>query len=81
MRINGEALRTIRRDRGVSTSELARLVGLANHSHLSNIEAGRREASASLIRSLAAALRVDVLALLGPENPDAAKAAIAEVAS
>lgn len=71
MRINPEALHTIRRDRGVAITTLAETVGLANHSHLSNIEAGRREASADLIRKLAEALNVPVLALLGPERrPD-----------
>lgn len=67
MRINPEALRTIRTDREVSITRLAELVGMNSHSHLSNVEAGRREASPDLIRRLAAALKVDLLALLGPE--------------
>jgi transcriptional regulator with XRE-family HTH domain len=69
MRINGAALRTIRTDRGVPLGALASRVGLKQHSHLSNIEAGRREASAKLIRALARELQVDVLSLLGPEEP------------
>lgn len=38
-------------------------------SHLSNIEAGRRQASAEVIASLARALKVDVVAII--ENPSA----------
>lgn len=75
MRINPEALRTIRRDRGVSTSDLARMVGLKGHSHISNIENKHKEASPELIRALADALRVDVLALLGPERRPGEKGA------
>lgn len=77
MRINPEALRTIRRDRDVTLTGLAKEVGV-QHSHLSNIEAGRREASASLIRKLALALHVDLMALLGPENRDEALATAKE---
>ena len=36
-------------------------------SHLTNVEAGRREASAKLIKALARELRVPLLSLLGPE--------------
>lgn len=73
MRINGEALATIRRDRGIRITDLARMVDLKTHSHLSNIERGERQASADLIRRLAVALKVDVLALLGPEDPRVAR--------
>jgi transcriptional regulator with XRE-family HTH domain len=69
VRINPQALKTIRSDREVSKADLARAVG-CNPSHLSNIEAGRREASPTLIKALARALRVDLLALLGPEERD-----------
>jgi len=73
VRINPEALKTIRRDREVALGKLAEAVGIT-HGHLSNIEAGRSEASPSVIRGLAAELRVDLLALLGPENREAAEA-------
>ena len=70
MRINPQALRTIRRDRDVRLVDLARAVE-CTPSHLTNIEAGRREASARLIRALATELRVPLLSLLGPEiRPD-----------
>lgn len=73
VRINPEALRTIRRDRDVQLVDLAKAVGIS-HGHLSNIEHGRSDASASVIRGLAAELRVDLLALLGPENREVAEA-------
>ncbi|HLG68303.1 MAG TPA: helix-turn-helix transcriptional regulator [Acidimicrobiales bacterium] len=66
MRINPEALRTIRRDREVRLVDLARAVD-CTPSHLTNVEAGRREASVRLIKALARELRVPLLSLLGPE--------------
>jgi transcriptional regulator with XRE-family HTH domain len=76
VRINPQALRTIRRDRDVRLVDLARAVQ-CTPSHLTNVEAGRREASARLIRALAAELRVPLLSLLGPEvRPDEAGEAV-----
>ena len=70
VRINPEALRTIRTDREVRLVDLAELVS-CNASHLTNVEAGRREASPRLIKELAEALHVPLLSLLGPEvRPD-----------
>lgn len=70
MRINPESLRTIRKDREVRLVDLAKLVG-CEPSHLTNVEAGRREASPRLIKALAEALKVELLSLLGPEvRPD-----------
>lgn len=70
MRINPEALRVIRRDREVRLVDLARAVQ-CTPSHLTNVEAGRREASVRLIRALARELKVPLLSLLGPEvRPD-----------
>lgn len=74
MRINPAALRTIRQDRGVSLTKLAEQVS-CDRPHLSNVEAGRRQASPQLIRELADALKVDLLALLGPDTDPADKAA------
>jgi transcriptional regulator with XRE-family HTH domain len=72
VRINPEALRVIRRDREVRLVDLAKAVE-CTPSHLTNVEAGRREASARLIRALARELRVPLLSLLGPEvRPDEA---------
>lgn len=70
VRINPEALRTIRRDREVRLVDLAKAVD-CTPSHLTNVEAGRREASVRLIKALARELRVPLLSLLGPEvRPD-----------
>ena len=70
MRINPQALHVIRRDRDVRLVDLAKAVH-CTPSHLTNIEAGRREASTRLIRALARELRVPLLSLLGPEvRPD-----------
>ena len=41
----GEKLRKLRQHRGLSQGELAHQLGLSSHSHLSNIEGGRRTAS------------------------------------
>jgi len=72
VRINPQALRIIRRDREVRLVDLARAVD-CTASHLTNVEAGRREASTKLIKALARELRVPLLSLLGPEvRPDEA---------
>ena len=73
MRINAETLRTIRQDRGVTVSELAGMAGISQ-AYLSNIEAGRKNPSAAVIRSLSKALCCRLVALLGPEDPEAAEA-------
>jgi transcriptional regulator with XRE-family HTH domain len=66
---NGEAIRALRERSGYSTSGLAAELGIG-HSHLSNIEAGRRQPSPALLKEMAGALKVPVVALLGPENPE-----------
>lgn len=76
VRINPEALRTIRTDRDVTLAALSELVG-CKPAHLCNVEAGRREASPRLIRELADALKVPLLSLLGPEvRPGEEKVAV-----
>lgn len=73
MRINGATVKELREARELSVSELARRVGLASHSHLSNIENGHRQASPALIKAIARELKVPYIALLGPETlPDPA---------
>lgn len=66
VRINPDALKGFREARGLKTVELAKAVGVVP-SHITNIEAGRREASPKLINALAEALRTSVLSLLGPD--------------
>ncbi len=64
--INRAALRAIRERSGLTVSELARLSGVSQP-HISNIESGVRGARAPIIKALADALEVPMLALLGPE--------------
>ncbi len=63
MDLNPSALRAIRERSGLSVTALAELSGI-KQSHLSNIEAGRRRASAEVSVALAGALKVDLLAIL-----------------
>ena len=63
MLINGPALRTIRERSGVTQTALAAAAG-TDRSHLSNIEAGRRNCSDELCLALAKALKVDLPAIL-----------------
>ena len=63
MPLNRHALRIIRERSGLSLSALAALADVSQP-HLSNLERGRRQASPALIRRLALALKVPVVALL-----------------
>lgn len=74
VRVNHEALRALVERSGYTATSLAAEVGLKNHSHLSNLMAGRRRASWELLRQIAHALRVPVAALLADttEQEDAA---------
>ena len=45
----GQKLRILRKQRGMTTQKLAIALGLTNHSHISNIEAGRKKPSAELV--------------------------------
>jgi transcriptional regulator with XRE-family HTH domain len=63
MRINPHALRAIRERSGLTTTALAEAAGI-KQSHLSNIEAGRRQASPELVLALAKALKVEIPAIL-----------------
>ena len=69
MKVNGAALRAIRQRSGVTVTSLAESVGI-KQSHLSNIEAGRRNASEDVIVSLAQSLKVELPAILC--DPEAA---------
>ena len=69
VRINPVALRTIRERSGMSVTALAEAAGI-KQSHLSNIEAGRRKASADVVVALARALKVELPAILAdPPEP------------
>jgi transcriptional regulator with XRE-family HTH domain len=68
--VNRYALRVIRQRSGLSISVLASQAGISQP-HLSNIESGRRQASPAVVRRLAAALKVPVVALVvAPDEPD-----------
>lgn len=63
MDLNPAALRAIRERSGLSVTALADAAGI-KQAHLSNIEAGRRRASPEVAKALAAALKVDLVAIL-----------------
>lgn len=63
MDLNPAALRAIRERSGLSVTALAKLAGI-KQAHLSNIEAGRRRASAEVALKLAQALKIDLLAIV-----------------
>lgn len=63
VRINGAALREIRERSGVSVTGLATSVGM-KQSHLSNIEAGRRNTTDDKIVLLARELKCPLPAIL-----------------
>ncbi len=67
MHLNRHALRAIRERSGLSITALATRAGVSQP-HLSNLESGRRQASPAVVRRLAVALAVPVVALLG--DPD-----------
>lgn len=63
MRCNPAALRAIRERSGLTVSALAEAAGI-KQAHLSNVEAGRRNASPEVVVALAKALKVDLPAIL-----------------
>lgn len=68
MQINGEALRVIRERSGLTGTALAREVSV-DRTHLSHIEAGRKQPSNELARRIADALKIPLVAILsGPEE-------------
>lgn len=68
MDLNPSALKVIRERSGLSITALADLSGV-NRSHLSNIEAGRRQASAEVAVALATALKIELVAILATPAP------------
>lgn len=63
MQINRYALRALREAKGLTVSWSASAAGI-NQPHLSNIEAGRRQASDDVIDALATVLGVPVQAIV-----------------
>jgi transcriptional regulator with XRE-family HTH domain len=56
----GEKLRTLRKQRGMTLQELVLALGLATHSHLSNIESGRKKPSLELAIKIADFFKVTI---------------------
>jgi transcriptional regulator with XRE-family HTH domain len=56
----GEKLRALRKQRGMTLEDLAAALGLATHSHLSNIEVGRKQPSLELAIKIADLFQVTV---------------------
>lgn len=69
MQINPEALKALRTRSGWSVSKFATAVA-TSHAHISNIEAGRRQASPELIARIADVLDVPVMALISNRTPE-----------
>jgi len=72
MDLNTHALKAIRERSGLTVTALAESAGI-KQAHLSNIEAGRRSASPTVIVALARSLKVELPAILN--NPPAREAA------
>lgn len=64
MTTNGAAIRVIRNRSGWSLTRLAATIGVS-HGYLSNIEAGRRQASPEVTRAIADALEVPLASITG----------------
>lgn len=71
MNLNRTALVTIRERSGLSKSDLATRAGV-DRTLIHRLENGERNASPSVIRKLADALDCPLMAILGPNEQDAA---------
>jgi transcriptional regulator with XRE-family HTH domain len=65
----GTKLRELRTQQGLKMNQLAAQLGLTSHSHLSHLEAGRKEPSLTLVLQLADRFGVTTDALLRDELP------------
>ena len=75
----GHRIRHFRGERGLTLDQLGERVGIAG-SQLSLIENGKREARVGTLQAIAAALEVDLTALLATEAPNARAALEIELA-
>lgn len=69
MEINGSSLRAIRERTGWTVTGLAAATGIGR-SHLSNVEAGRRQLSAGKARTVADVLGVPLAAITSTYTPE-----------
>jgi transcriptional regulator with XRE-family HTH domain len=65
----GEKLRHLRLERGMTQAELAQQLQLASHSHINNLEAGRRAPSLDLILRVSSIFRTTTDYLLRDSIP------------
>ena len=63
----GEKLRTLRKRNGLSLRQLASELEFASHSHVTNMEAGRKKPSAELVFKIARFFNVTTDQLLDDE--------------
>ena len=59
-RFNGDFLRKIRKERGLTQAKLSKLAGIESSQTISNIERGKQQPNFSTVEQLAAALGLDV---------------------
>jgi len=71
----GGRIRTLRQSQNMKQQTLAELLGIPSRSTISEIETGKRRASATLLKAMARVFHVPVTALIGdaptPGTPDA----------
>ena len=63
IKVNGEALKTIRERSGYGQTEFAAMVGI-DRAYLSHIEAGRRNPSPAVAKRIAGTLKMPLAAIL-----------------
>jgi len=63
----GEKLRTLRKRQGLTLKELAPLTGYTTHSHLSEIESGKKKPSLEFVMKVAKLFHVSLDRLLDDE--------------
>lgn len=79
--LNTEVVAALMRGLGIdSKSDMARRTGI-ERTYLSRILRGQRPAQPSQVNSIARALKVSPIAVIGPSDPDAVAALLAEQAA
>lgn len=65
----GDKLRTLRQRQTLTQAQLAQELGLASHSHIANLEAGRRKPSLELVLLVAEYFQITVEILVDDTSP------------
>ena len=63
----GEKLRILRKRQGITLKELAPLTGYASHSHISEIESGKKKPPLEFVMKVASLFQVSLDRLLNDE--------------